>query len=59
MNATYYKTNTKNQFFAITTPWGTGYRQQYVNAGNVQNQGFELSLGWFQDFGNEFTWTAR
>ena len=58
VNATYYKTNTKNQFFAITTPWGTGYRQQYVNAGNVQNQGFELSLGWFQDFGNEFTWST-
>ena len=58
VNATYYKTNTKNQFFAITTPWGTGYRQQYVNAGNVQNQGFELTAGWFQDFGNEFTWST-
>ena len=29
-----------------------------MNAGNVQNQGFELSLGWFQDFGNEFTWST-
>lgn len=56
--ATYYKTNTRNQFFAITTPWGSGYREQYVNAGNVQNQGFELSLGWYQDFGNEFSWST-
>ena len=24
----------------------------------MQNQGFELSLGWFQDFGNEFTWST-
>ena len=49
VTATYYKTNTRNQFFSITTPWGTGCRQQYVNAGNVQNEGFELSLGWMQD----------
>lgn len=58
VTATYYKTNTRNQFFSITTPWGTGYRQQYVNAGNVQNEGFELSLGWMQDFGSEFSWST-
>ncbi len=58
VNATYYKTNTKNQFFSIELPWESGYESQYVNAGNVQNQGFELSLGWFQDFGNDFTWST-
>lgn len=58
LSATYYKTNTKNQFFSVQTPFGTGYRQQYVNAGNVQNQGVEVTFGWFQDFGNDFTWST-
>ena len=38
VNLTYYKTNTKNQFFSISAPWETGLRNRYVNAGNVQNQ---------------------
>ena len=58
VNATYYKTNTKNQYFGVTLPWESGYKSQFVNAGNVQNQGFELTAGWFQDFGNEFTWST-
>lgn len=58
VNATYYKTNTKNQYFEMTLPWESGYKSQFVNAGNVQNQGFELTAGWFQDFGNEFTWST-
>ena len=58
VNATYYKTNTKNQYFDVTLPWESGYKSQFVNAGNVQNQGFELTAGWFQDFGNEFTWST-
>ena len=58
VNATYYKTNTKNQYFEVTLPWESGYKSQFVNAGNVQTQGFELTAGWFQDFGNEFTWST-
>ena len=58
VNATYYKTNTKNQYFEVTLAWESGYKSQFVNAGNVQNQGFELTAGWFQDFGNEFTWST-
>ena len=58
VNATYYKTNPKNQYFEVTLPWESGYKSQFVNAGNVQNQGFELTAGWFQDFGNEFTWST-
>ena len=56
VNATYYKTNTKNQYFEVTLPWESGYKSQFVNAGNVQNQGFELTAGWYQDFGNVITW---
>lgn len=57
-SATYYKTNTKNQFFKVGLPWESGYASQYVNAGNVENQGFEFSIGWFQDFGRDFTWST-
>ncbi|HEY9551237.1 MAG TPA: SusC/RagA family TonB-linked outer membrane protein, partial [Prevotella sp.] len=58
-NVTYYKTNTKNQFFSIEAPWETGLRQRYVNAGDVENQGVEFSLAWHQQFNNDFAWTTR
>ena len=58
-NITYYKTNTKNQFFDIEAPWETGLRRRYVNAGNVENQGVEFSLSWHQQFSNDFAWTTR
>jgi TonB-linked SusC/RagA family outer membrane protein len=42
--ATYYKSNSKNQLLTVPLPVGTGYSSQYINAGNIQNQGFELVL---------------
>lgn len=59
LNFTYYKTNTKNQFFTIEAPWESGLRSQYVNAGNVQNSGFEFSGSWRQEFNKNFSWTTR
>jgi TonB-linked SusC/RagA family outer membrane protein len=41
---TYYKTNSKNQLLQVTTPASSGYSQQYLNAGNIQNSGFEVVL---------------
>ncbi|HVY75625.1 MAG TPA: SusC/RagA family TonB-linked outer membrane protein [Puia sp.] len=40
--ATYYKTNSINQLLQLTIPVATGYQYQYINAGNIQNQGFEF-----------------
>lgn len=59
LNLTYYKTNTKNQFFAIDAPWETGLRQRYVNAGNVENSGFEAVVGWYNQFTDDFSWTTN
>lgn len=59
VNATYYKTNTKNQYFEVKLPWESGYKSQFVNAGNVQNQGFEFTAGWFQDITPDFTWSTN
>lgn len=56
---TYYKTNTKNQFFSISTPFETGLRNRYVNAGNVENKGFEASVGWFSQFNDKFSWSTN
>ena len=56
---TYYKTNTKNQFFSISAPYESGLRNRYVNAGNVQNQGFEFSAGWYQSFNDNFSWSTN
>ena len=56
---TYYKTNTKNQFFSIDTPFETGLRKRYVNAGNVENKGFEASVGWFSQFNDKFSWSTN
>ena len=41
---TYYKSNSSNQLLSINLPTPTGYSTQYLNAGNIQNQGVELVL---------------
>ena len=43
-DATYYHTNSINQIVKSQVSAGTGYSYKYVNAGNIQNQGIELSL---------------
>ena len=45
IDATYYKENTKNQIMKISVPSESGLSYQLINAGNIQNQGVELDLG--------------
>lgn len=45
-DATYYHTNTYNQLFNFAVSTSTGYSSRYINAGNVQNSGFEGTLGY-------------
>ena len=42
-NATYYSNNTINQIVNVQTPWETGFNNRIINAGEIQNKGFELS----------------
>lgn len=44
IDASYYKSNSKNQILAIPIPNSTGYGFSVVNAGEVQNNGIEISL---------------
>lgn len=40
--ATYYNSHSTNQLLNISLPVATGYSTRYINAGNIQNKGFEL-----------------
>lgn len=53
---TYYKTNNKNQYFTISSPLASGYDSYYINAGNIQNQGFEASINYRWDFAENWSW---
>lgn len=59
LSLTYYKTNTENQFLSVSAPYESGLRNRYVNAGNVQNQGFEFSLGWMEQITENLNWSTR
>lgn len=41
---TWYKSNSKNQLLPVTLPAASGWTSEFVNAGNVQNSGVELTL---------------
>ena len=47
---TYYHSNTYNQLLKATL--GSNFEYMFVQAGNVQNRGLELSLGFDKKFGN-------
>lgn len=52
----YYRSNTYNQFIRVVPSVATGYSAGYVNAGNVQNAGVELSIGLTAMERNQFEW---
>jgi TonB-linked SusC/RagA family outer membrane protein len=54
--ATYYKSNSFNQLLNIPLPTATGYSTKYINAGNIQNQGFELVLNATPVKDKDFSW---
>lgn len=56
LNITYYKTNTKNQFFQLPAQTGDKYAYRYVNAGNLQNTGWEISIDAIPLKIQRFTW---
>jgi TonB-linked SusC/RagA family outer membrane protein len=54
--ATYYKSNSFNQLLQVALPVATGYRDKYINAGNIQNHGFELVVNGFPVRNKDFSW---
>ena len=56
LDATFYQSRTYNQFFENTLSTTTGYSSEIINAGQVNNQGVELSASWDQDFACGLNW---
>lgn len=59
LDFTYYRTNTKNQLFTLPSSAGAAYKYYYVNAGNIQNSGVEVSIGIVPVVSNEFRWKTQ
>ena len=56
LNLTYYRTNTYEQFFKLPALAGDKYAYRYVNAGDIQNQGWEITLDATPVLTSDFTW---
>lgn len=44
VDMSWYKTNTLNQLISVPMPLPSGYSNKFINAGNVQNTGYEIRL---------------
>jgi TonB-linked SusC/RagA family outer membrane protein len=53
---TLYKDISTNQFLSLAAPSGSGYTSYYVNAGRIENKGFELTVDAQVVNGNSFKW---
>ena len=59
LDAAWYRTNTFNQTFIADLPVGEyGYSGVYVQSGDVQNTGIEVTFGFNRKWKN-FTWNTR
>lgn len=61
---TLYRSNTFNQTFYVDASASSGYKNNIVQTGNIQNQGIELALGYSDTFGKvkfntNFTYTIN
>jgi TonB-linked SusC/RagA family outer membrane protein len=54
--ATYYKSNSFNQLLQIALPPASGYSRKYINAGNIQNNGFEFVVTGAPLRNKDFSW---
>jgi TonB-linked SusC/RagA family outer membrane protein len=52
----YYKNNTVDQIIPVAVSFATGYSGKFVNAGEVENKGFELTLRGTPVVNSDFRW---
>lgn len=55
-DVTYYKTNSVNQIMAVAISDATGYGFKYVNAGDIENKGIELTVNLTPVRNRDFSW---
>jgi len=53
-----YKTNTINQLMPVDVSFATGYRSTWVNAGEIENKGIELSMFVTPVRSSDFSWNV-
>ncbi|MEP7109057.1 MAG: SusC/RagA family TonB-linked outer membrane protein [Ferruginibacter sp.] len=53
---TVYKSNSLNQLLRVSVPVATGFGDQYINAGDIQNKGLELVLNATPFRSKDLTW---
>ncbi len=58
-DVTYYKTNTVDQIYPAAVSRATGYSSKFINAGDVENQGVEVSLFIRPIHSRDFDWTIN
>lgn len=56
LDFTWYKSNTYNQLLSIPLPPPSGYSSKFINAGNVQNKGVEITLNATPVIAGDFRW---
>ena len=54
--ATYYKSNSFNQLLQVALPVASGFSSKYINAGNIQNTGFEFVINGTPVQSRDFKW---
>jgi TonB-linked SusC/RagA family outer membrane protein len=55
-DGSYYVTNTFNEIIPVNVSAATGYTKEFLNAGNVQNRGVELSVNGTPIKTRDFNW---
>lgn len=58
LDATVYKNNTINQLLPVGLPLASGFNDQYINAGNIENRGLEIMLNATPVQTHDFTWNT-
>lgn len=58
LDASVYKTNTVNQLIFIGLPQPSGYNNQYVNVGDIENKGLEIMLTGNPVKKDNFSWNT-
>ncbi|CAG5006898.1 TonB-dependent receptor P3 [Dyadobacter sp. CECT 9275] len=58
LDFTYYNGVSTNQFLSLAAPSGSGYTTYYVNAGKIENSGFELTLNAEPIRTDHFSWNT-
>ena len=56
LDATYYTSKSKDQINLVAAPFSSGYAQQIINAGVIDNKGVELTLNGKPIVSKDFTW---